>query len=117
MGLQEARIVRFLKQPGDSVERDEPIYEMETDKAVMEIESPSAGVLESWEARENDVLPIGEVVGKLQTEVEVEPAAGADLHLSMADIPDQMDGVSVDAGKDQTVRANAPMTASPPHGR
>jgi pyruvate/2-oxoglutarate dehydrogenase complex dihydrolipoamide acyltransferase (E2) component len=34
-GLQEARIVRFIKQPGDTVGQEEPIYEMETDKAVM----------------------------------------------------------------------------------
>lgn len=71
-GLHEARIVRFLKQPGESVTRDEPIYEMETDKAVMEIESPSAGILESWSANEDDVLPIGTVVGRLATEVEAE---------------------------------------------
>src|SRR5205814_8188801 len=67
-GLQEARIVRFLKQPGDSVARDEPIYEMETDKAVMEIESPTAGVLASWEAKEDDVLPIGAVIGKISSD-------------------------------------------------
>jgi pyruvate/2-oxoglutarate dehydrogenase complex dihydrolipoamide acyltransferase (E2) component len=65
-GLQEARLIRFLKQPGETVKQDEPIYEMETDKAVMEIESPSAGVLESWLAKEDDVLPIGEVIGRIR---------------------------------------------------
>src|SRR2546426_3172756 len=64
-GLQEARIIRFLKRRGDPVARDEPIYEMETDKAVMEIESPSAGILGAWEAKEDDVLPIGAVIGSL----------------------------------------------------
>lgn len=88
-GLHEARIVRFLKQPGESVARDEPIYEMETDKAVMEIESPSAGTLESWTAQEDEVLPIGAVVGTLATEVAVEPAGGADMRMSLADIPDE----------------------------
>ena len=67
-GLQEARIVRFLKQSGDAVKQDEPIYEMETDKAVMEIESPAGGVLEDWEAKEDDVLPIGAVIGRLNTD-------------------------------------------------
>jgi pyruvate/2-oxoglutarate dehydrogenase complex dihydrolipoamide acyltransferase (E2) component len=88
-GLHEARIVRFLKQPGESVARDEPIYEMETDKAVMEIESPSAGTLESWSANEDEVLPIGAVVGTLATEVSIEPAEGADMRMSLADIPDE----------------------------
>ncbi|MEI8281704.1 MAG: biotin/lipoyl-containing protein, partial [Armatimonadota bacterium] len=37
-GLQEARVVAFLKKPGDKVRRDEPIYQMETDKAVMDVE-------------------------------------------------------------------------------
>lgn len=67
-GLQEARLIRFLKQPGDSVARDEPIYEMETDKAVMEIESPTAGVLKEWSAKEDDVLPIGEVIGRIDSD-------------------------------------------------
>src|SRR5215471_8550341 len=69
-GLQEARILRFLKQPGEAVAQDEPIYEMETDKAVMEIESPAAGVLEAWTAKEDDVLPIGATIGRINTEVK-----------------------------------------------
>jgi pyruvate dehydrogenase E2 component (dihydrolipoamide acetyltransferase) len=67
-GLQEARLVRFIKQPGESVSQDEPIYEMETDKAVMEIESPAAGILDAWTAKEDDVLPIGAVIGRIKTE-------------------------------------------------
>jgi hypothetical protein len=42
-GLQEVRVMRFLKQPGERVARDEHIYEMETDKANVEVESPYAG--------------------------------------------------------------------------
>ncbi len=41
-GLQEALLVEFLKSPGDLVERDEPIYVMETDKATTDVESPYA---------------------------------------------------------------------------
>src|SRR5207253_11120095 len=67
-GLHEARLLRFLKQPGEAVAQDEPIYEMETDKAVMEIESPAAGVLAEWTASEDDVLPIGATIGRISTE-------------------------------------------------
>lgn len=77
-GLQEARIVSLLKRPGDTVRRDEPIYEMETDKAVMPIESPIGGVLESWTAEEDQVLPIGAVVARMETTdgapVQAQPA-------------------------------------------
>ncbi len=66
-GLQEARIVRFLKEPGDQIAQDEIIYEMETDKAVMEIESPVSGTLQAWTAQEDDVVPIGEVIGTIAT--------------------------------------------------
>ncbi|MFN3689870.1 MAG: biotin/lipoyl-containing protein, partial [Fimbriimonadales bacterium] len=63
-GLQEVRVIRFLKQPGDRVERDEHIYEMETDKANVEVESPYAGVIVEWLAKEGDILPIGAPIAK-----------------------------------------------------
>ena len=44
-GLQEALLVEFLKQPGEQITRDEPIYVMETDKATTDVESPYD---ESW---------------------------------------------------------------------
>jgi pyruvate/2-oxoglutarate dehydrogenase complex dihydrolipoamide acyltransferase (E2) component len=66
-GLQEARIVGFLKQPGDPVKRDEPIYQMETDKAVMDVESPYDGRLVGWSAQPDTVLKIGSVVGTIET--------------------------------------------------
>ncbi|MGC8669383.1 MAG: 2-oxo acid dehydrogenase subunit E2 [Chthonomonadales bacterium] len=64
-GLQEARLIRFLKQPGEEVAKDEPVFEMETDKAVMEIEAPASGVLEAWSAAEGEVLSIGAVIGRI----------------------------------------------------
>ncbi len=75
-GLQEARLVAVLKQPGEAVKRDEPIYQMETDKAVMDVESPYEGTLVEWMANVDDVLPIGAEVGLMETEDEVEEEAG-----------------------------------------
>lgn len=71
-GLQEARLVAVLKQPGDYVKRDEPIYQMETDKAVMDVESPYAGTLDSWAVPVDTVLPIGAVVGMMTVEGDVQ---------------------------------------------
>jgi len=76
-GLQEVRVMRFLKQPGERVARDEHIYEMETDKANVEVESPYAGVLVEWLAKEGDILPIGAPIARMEVEgaVAVAPPA------------------------------------------
>lgn len=65
-GLQEARLVAVLKQPGERVKRDEPIYQMETDKAVMDVESPYEGILLEWMAAVDTILPIGGEVAKME---------------------------------------------------
>lgn len=65
-GLQEARLVAHLKQPGDAVKRDEPIYQMETDKAVMDVESPYEGVLVEWLGKVDEVLAIGAEVARMR---------------------------------------------------
>ncbi|MBI1757128.1 MAG: 2-oxo acid dehydrogenase subunit E2 [Fimbriimonas ginsengisoli] len=80
-GLQEARLVAVLKQPGERVRRDEPIYQMETDKAVMDVESPYEGVLTEWMAPVDSVLPIGGEVARMEVADGVQeapaPAHGA----------------------------------------
>lgn len=65
-GLQEALLVEFLKKPGDSVTRDEPIYVMETDKATTDVESPYDGTLVEWTVESGSVLEIGAEVGKME---------------------------------------------------
>jgi pyruvate/2-oxoglutarate dehydrogenase complex dihydrolipoamide acyltransferase (E2) component len=76
-GLQEARLVGFLKNPGDKVRRDDPLYQMETDKAVMDVESPYDGTLVEWTAEEGKVLPIGSEIAKMEVADGVrEMAAG-----------------------------------------
>lgn len=76
-GLQEARVVALLKQPGDWVNRDEPIYQMETDKAVMDVESPHSGRVTRWLAEADDVLTIGADILVLESDAEA-PAALVD---------------------------------------
>ena len=66
-GLEEARILKFFKNPGDVIKRDELIYQLETDKAVVDIESPQEGVLESWNTPEDAIVKIGAVIGHLKT--------------------------------------------------
>lgn len=76
-GLLEVLLVSLLKQPGDRVERDEPLYEMETDKAITEVESPVTGRLVEWLVEEGAVLPIGAPIAKLEAESAAESAGSA----------------------------------------
>ncbi len=65
-GLQEALLVEFLKQPGDAIKRDDPIYVMETDKATTDVESPYAGKLVEWTVEPGSVLEIGAEIGRME---------------------------------------------------
>ncbi len=65
-GLQEALLVEFLKQPGDQIKRDDPIYVMETDKATTDVESPYDGTLVEWTVETGSVLEIGAEIGKME---------------------------------------------------
>lgn len=65
-GLQEALLVELLKQPGDTIRRDEPIYTMETDKATTDVESPYDGKLVEWLVEPGTVLSIGHEIAKME---------------------------------------------------
>jgi len=58
----EGTITKWLKKPGDKVERDEPLFEISTDKVDAEIPSPSAGVLKEIKIAEGQTVPIQTVV-------------------------------------------------------
>jgi 2-oxoglutarate dehydrogenase E2 component (dihydrolipoamide succinyltransferase) len=66
----EGTITKWLKKPGDKIERDEPLFEISTDKVDAEIPSPSAGVLKEIKVNEGQTVPV-------QTVVAVIDAAGA----------------------------------------
>lgn len=66
--IQEGKILRWLKKPGDNVERDEIILEISTDKVDTEVPSPTAGILIALLAQENDTVEVGSVIAQLETE-------------------------------------------------
>jgi len=66
----EGTITKWLKKPGDKIERDEPLFEISTDKVDAEIPAPAAGVLKEIKVTEGQTVPI-------QTIVAVIDAAGA----------------------------------------
>jgi pyruvate dehydrogenase E2 component (dihydrolipoamide acetyltransferase) len=60
--VAEGTVVRWIKKVGDHVERDEPLFEISTDKVDAEIPSPAAGTLTAIEVREGETVPVDSVV-------------------------------------------------------
>ena len=63
--VTEGTVTRWLKQEGDTVEVDEPLLEVSTDKVDTEIPSPAAGVLTKIVAHEDDTVEIGGVLATI----------------------------------------------------
>jgi pyruvate dehydrogenase E2 component (dihydrolipoamide acetyltransferase) len=61
--IAEGTIVRWMKKVGDTVDRDEPLFEISTDKVDAEIPSPAAGVLLQIKVNEGETVPVDSVVG------------------------------------------------------
>ena len=108
----EGTITKWLKKPGDRIERDEPLFEISTDKVDAEIPAPSAGVLKEIKVSEGQTVPI-------QTVVAVIDAAGASISepaAAGAATPAPSPVPAAAAGKAETSKAAAPApapTASP----
>jgi len=62
MAQDTGKVLHWLKSPGDTVSKGEPIVEIETDKATVEIEAPASGILRDVTAREGDVVPVGRTI-------------------------------------------------------
>ncbi|CQD21138.1 dihydrolipoamide acetyltransferase [Mycolicibacterium conceptionense] len=76
--VTEGTVTRWLKQEGDTVELDEPLLEVSTDKVDTEIPSPAAGVLTKIVAQEDDTVEIGgelAVIGEAGEQASEAPAA------------------------------------------
>jgi pyruvate dehydrogenase E2 component (dihydrolipoamide acetyltransferase) len=65
--METARLIRWLKRPGDTVRMGEPLAEMETDKATMDVESPADGVLTEILVAEGQDVAVGGSLGRLRT--------------------------------------------------
>ena len=63
--VTEATVSKWLKQVGDSVDSDEPLVELETDKVNVEVPSPLAGTLSSIKVKEGDTVEVGALLGEV----------------------------------------------------
>jgi len=80
--IAEGTLSRWLKKVGDEVKRDEPIFEISTDKVDAEIPAASAGVLAEILVQEGETVPVQSVVARLETE------KGADISAPSAPAPE-----------------------------
>jgi pyruvate dehydrogenase E2 component (dihydrolipoamide acetyltransferase) len=68
--IAEGTIVRWIKKVGDTVERDEPLFEISTDKVDAEIPSPAAGMVTEIRAKEGETVPVNSVVAVIGAAAE-----------------------------------------------
>src|SRR5690349_4624330 len=69
--IMEATILKWHKQPGDTVKMDETVLEIATDKVDSEVPSTAEGTLSEVLFNVNDVVPIGTVIARIKTSAEV----------------------------------------------
>ena len=81
--IAEGTIVRWIKKVGDAIDKDEPLFEISTDKVDAEIPSPGAGVLIDIKVKEGETVPVNSVVALIGAAGE-KPAAGAAASAAVA---------------------------------
>jgi len=77
--IVEGTITKWLKKPGDKIQRDEPLFEISTDKVDAEIPAPASGVLQEIKVTEGTTVQVNTVVGTIASDgegaVKTAPAA------------------------------------------
>ena len=126
--IAEGTIVRWIKKVGDSVDRDEPLFEISTDKVDAEIPSPSAGVLTEIKVKEGETVPVNSVVATIGAvgEAAAKPPASSDagatapqegLPQSAVGQPETGPSKKAPASDRATVSESRPSTAAAPAGQ
>jgi 2-oxoglutarate dehydrogenase E2 component (dihydrolipoamide succinyltransferase) len=107
--IAEGTIVRWIKKIGESVDRDEPLFEISTDKVDAEIPSPAAGVLSEIRAKEGETVPVNSVVAIIAPAGSIPAAAAASTPP-----PASADALTPPAARPQA--DGAPASAAPDGG-
>ncbi|QJQ95779.1 MULTISPECIES: 2-oxoglutarate dehydrogenase complex dihydrolipoyllysine-residue succinyltransferase [Halomonadaceae] len=106
--VAEGSVAAWHKRPGDSVERDELIVEIETDKVVLEVVAPEAGVLSEIKAEEGETVQSEQLLGVIGEASELakpESGADADAKTEKAAEPAPKAATSAGGGKSHDVKA------------
>ena len=122
--IAEGTIVRWIKKVGDAVDRDEPLFEISTDKVDAEIPSPAAGVLMDIAVKEGETVPVNSVVATIGAAGEkieagasnasgASGASGAASAASAATRPSEKADATGTPGAADSAPASPPTTNAP----
>src|SRR5215813_5963433 len=116
--IVEGTLTKWLKKPGERVERDEPLFEISTDKVDTEIPSPAAGTLHEVLVQEGATVGINTVVARIDegggaAAAPAQPEAKAEAPAPPAPKP-QADGQEAAAPPAPSTPEPAPVTEAPP---
>jgi pyruvate dehydrogenase E2 component (dihydrolipoamide acetyltransferase) len=104
--IAEGTIVRWIKKVGDTIDRDEPLFEISTDKVDAEIPSPATGVLTEIKVKEGETVPVNSVVATIGTAGEVarssETPSNETLPEASAGQPETVPGTSASDNGDES---------------
>ncbi len=110
--IAEGTIVRWIKKVGDTVDRDEPLFEISTDKVDAEIPSPAAGVLTTIIAHEGETVPVNSVVAIIAA-AGTQPAVSSPAAPAHAVPPPAPKAQGDGAPTTEAAPAPAPVAAEP----
>ncbi|WP_435360224.1 2-oxo acid dehydrogenase subunit E2 [Haloarchaeobius sp. DFWS5] len=100
-GVAEGELVSWLVEEGDTVTEDQPVAEVETDKALVEVPSPYNGTVKELRAEAGEIVPVGDVIIVFNVEGE------DDLDAVGADEPAADEGEAADAASESDASASA----------
>ncbi|MPY89225.1 MAG: 2-oxoglutarate dehydrogenase, E2 component, dihydrolipoamide succinyltransferase [Luteitalea sp.] len=106
--VAEGTVTRWIKQIGEPVDRDEPLFEISTDKVDAEIPSPAAGVLAQIRVKEGETVPVDTVVGVIAAAGEQVGSNGrgdADQRQAGTEQPDDQTDVAASAATETEAQA------------
>jgi pyruvate dehydrogenase E2 component (dihydrolipoyllysine-residue acetyltransferase) len=123
--IAEGTIVRWIKKVGDAVDRDEPLFEISTDKVDAEIPSPAAGVLTDIKVKEGETVPVNSVVAVIGADGEkaaappreaavTAPPAAAPAQANKADATTDVPEAAVGQPETATLRTPAAVVEAGP---
>jgi pyruvate dehydrogenase E2 component (dihydrolipoamide acetyltransferase) len=114
--IVEGTITKWLKKPGDKIQRDEPLFEISTDKVDAEIPAPASGVLQEIKVSEGTTVGVNTVVGTIAVDGEAAPAPAKAAPAAPAPPPAEKKEEKKPAAAPPTETASAPPAQAPAEG-
>ena len=125
-GVAEGELVSWLVAPGDRVEEDQPVAEVETDKALVEVPSSYDGTVEELFVEEGEMVPVGDVIISFRVDEDGDPEAtdddagtDAESESDSADEPEPEPDATAAEGDEEPAEPDTPSgrTFAPPSAR